>query len=917
MSNKIFNIIISSLLLACCHIQPAHALFIREYTEERPLIIVSDWEFPPYEFRNDKGEPDGYNVEILDKILGELKIPHRFVMKEWYQCTEAFEKREADLIHALTYKYSQRPYVATQNMITYYNVKVARLSSAKPLTSLDQLEEKDTLCMKKNDYVALRISELTNRAFQVQYHTPREALAGIRKGKYQYYAWGEIPLSMKIKELDLDSIALDNIDIIPGELRIIGYDKELIDAIDDAYARLEQAGNLEIIRDKWFHPERIHNDTSPYALILLVGIIIIVIIAVLLSFLIRSRVKLALRKSLDLNQIMNQALKMGNYHVAEFDFKEKFICNQYGNLLPAEGMQSQEFLRRMKPEQSQLLQENNQKIISGQIKKFEMHLSFNTGTDENPVWRELYGNATLDNKGDQPTHIIYTVKDITQELQEERINRETSLKYEQVFSTNIVAMSFYGKDGKLFDFNQNMKRLCEIDAAGEKYFRETKLFDAELVKDQFDPKSHENFHVCQRMHYFYLGIDKYIEFKIHPIFDDNDELQYYVVTARDLTAEREIYLKQRKHDKEIIETNKAISRYENQLHYLLENSKMFIWRYVPETGFITFARSSRNNEFKETLDEFFEGVTEESRQEALDAVRQCVAERKPYNAIHHYNYTPVEKQPVWYAISGVPNFDETGQFVSYSGIARNITQLMETQRKLKEETERAENSGKMKSAFLANMTHEIRTPLNAIVGFSDLLPMVDTNEERLEFIRIIRNNCDMLMRLINDILEASNMEQALAIKPTEVDFAKVFDDICITLAQRVQEPGVEFIKDNPYDSFPATIDKGRIQQILTNFTTNAVKYTHQGHIKVGYREQNNGIYYYCEDTGAGIPKEKQADVFERFVKLNDFVQGTGLGLSICKAIAERCGGKIGVTSEGEGHGSTFWFWTPRQITPLK
>ena len=230
------------------------------------------------------------------------------------------------------------------------------------------------------------------------------------------------------------------------------------------------------------------------------------------------------------------------------------------------------------------------------------------------------------------------------------------------------------------------------------------------------------------------------------------------------------------------------------------------------------------------------------------------------------------------------------------------------------ERDRAEAALQAKTSFLRSMTHEIRTPLNAIVGFSDLLPVVESHEDRMEFIRIIRNNCDMLMRLINDILEASNVGQSLAIKPEEVDFAKVFDDICQTLAQRVDQAGVQFIKDNPYDSFMATLDKGRIQQVLTNFTTNAIKYTHQGHIKLGYREQEDGIYFYCEDTGAGIPKDKQDAVFERFVKLNDYVQGTGLGLSICKAIAERCNGKIGVTSEGEGHGSTFWMWTPRNIS---
>ena len=320
---------------------------------------------------------------------------------------------------------------------------------------------------------------------------------------------------------------------------------------------------------------------------------------------------------------------------------------------------------------------------------------------------------------------------------------------------------------------------------------------------------------------------------------------------------------------------------------------------------------------------------------------------KDFNTIHHFTHTPVNDSPCWYALTGTPTFNSNNQFVGYFGIARDITKLMQTQEKLRQETRRADDSGKLKSVFLANMTHEIRTPLNAIVGFSDLLQVVDEPADRREFIRIIRNNCDMLLRLIDDIIEASNMNQGpIAVDPKEVDFALAFNDICQTLAQRVQEPGVEFIVDNPYQSFVTTLDKGRMQQVITNFTTNAVKYTKQGHIKVGYRYMaehdlprhspltahhhsqlesasgahdsrvaphdtpSKGIYMYCEDTGAGIPKEKQASVFDRFVKLNDFVQGTGLGLSICKTIADRCDGHIGVDSEGEGQGSTFWIWIP-------
>jgi signal transduction histidine kinase len=125
---------------------------------------------------------------------------------------------------------------------------------------------------------------------------------------------------------------------------------------------------------------------------------------------------------------------------------------------------------------------------------------------------------------------------------------------------------------------------------------------------------------------------------------------------------------------------------------------------------------------------------------------------------------------------------------------------------------------------------------------------------------------------------------------------------------------VEFIKDNPYPSLTVNVDGGRLQQVLTNFMTNSVKYTHQGHIKLGYRKEQregkDGLYLYCEDTGEGIAKENQDKIFDRFYKVNDFIQGTGLGLAICKAIADASNGAIGVESEGQGTGTTFWIWVP-------
>ena len=886
------------------------------YSDEKPLIIVSDWDFQPFEFLNNEGKPAGYNIEVLDLIFTRLDIPHKFVTQEWYIASEMFEKRQADLIHALYAYYHMEPYASTKKYINYYTLKVARLATTPPLNHISDLTASDTLILKRNDYAALRLNYIDSMPFTREYHTPKDALTGIRSGRYKYFIWGEIPLASKIKELNLDNIILDEIDIPAGELRIIGYNKKLVDIIDDEYTRLEQNGELEIINDKWFHPERVHDDTSPVSLIILLALALAIFAGFLINRLITLRVNAAVRKSTELNSMMKTALGMGEFSVLEYDIEGNLLRNLHGKILPTETMSPQEFIRRMPPEQGKYLHECNTRLIRGEQQKFDIKILFNRGTDEHPEWRNYYGNAIAEIEDGKTKYIVYTTKDITNELKEERENRELWNKYMKVFDTNIVAMSFHDSKGHLLDFNQEMRSLFGITDENASYFRSVNLFDVPPVKGDFTPESREPLHGCHHLVIPENNVDIYMEIRIKPVFDDNDHLIYYVITARDITAERDIYLELRKHNEEISKANEAINRYEDQLGYLLEQSEMFIWNFDTKMETINFTVNPHEKGYTETFEEFFAGVPDKERTISVNNLRELISMHQPINVIHHYNYTPMVASPVWYAISGIPIFDEKGGLVEYFGVARNITDLMEAQQKLKEESARAEDSGHLKAAFLANMTHEIRTPLNAIVGFSDILQMVETPAERIEFIRIIRNNCDMLLRLINDILEASSMGQALAIEPMPCDFAQVFDDICQTLEQRVAEAGIPFIKDNPYETFPAVLDKGRIQQVLTNFTTNAVKYTKTGHIKVGYREQDDGIYLYCEDTGAGIPKEKQDAVFERFVKLDDFVQGTGLGLSICKSIAEHCNGKIGVTSEGEGKGSTFWLWIPKEMPML-
>ena len=398
---------------------------------------------------------------------------------------------------------------------------------------------------------------------------------------------------------------------------------------------------------------------------------------------------------------------------------------------------------------------------------------------------------------------------------------------------------------------------------------------------------------------------------LHTIRDEEGQLLYITISLRDVTQERDLFLKNKENEAFIRQQNEEIQQYENELQYLMEECDMRFWRADTVKGEIAFYKKLSTPDmvmsFKDLGSYFIDdSLIAKSIEHPEIYFAQPMAHLCHTRAIFHDT-----DEPQWNMLDSLPHFDENGNLVECYGVIRNITPLMKKQEQLKEETERAKQSGMIKSTFMANMTHEIRTPLNSIVGFSDVLPMLQTQEEKQEIIHVIMNNCDMLMRLINDLLALSSEEGGgITLEPEDIDFSKTFDNICTTLAERVQNPQVQFIKENPYETLPAHLDPGRIQQVITNFVTNAVKYTQEGHIKVGYTKQDDGIRIYCEDTGAGIPKEDQGKVFDRFVKLNDYVQGTGLGLSICRAISEKCGGKIGVESEGEGKGSTFWMWIP-------
>ena len=242
----------------------------------------------------------------------------------------------------------------------------------------------------------------------------------------------------------------------------------------------------------------------------------------------------------------------------------------------------------------------------------------------------------------------------------------------------------------------------------------------------------------------------------------------------------------------------------------------------------------------------------------------------------------------------------------------DITQLKQAEKELTLAKEKAENADISKSAFLANMSHEIRTPLNAITGFAEILASANTEVEKAQYQEIIKMNADLLLQLVNDILDMSKIEAGtLEFVYTKVDINLLLSDLQQLFQMRVNEAGgnIQIIAEPGLPSCTIETDRNRVAQVLSNFTTNAIKFTQEGNVRIGYKARDTELYFYVTDTGTGIPADKLPEVFGRFVKLNKEKKGTGLGLSISKTIVNKLEGQIGADSV-EGKGSTFWFTIP-------
>lgn len=416
--------------------------------------------------------------------------------------------------------------------------------------------------------------------------------------------------------------------------------------------------------------------------------------------------------------------------------------------------------------------------------------------------------------------------------------------------------------------------------------------------------------------YYYEKIERYYEVVLSP----NADASIIDVFCIDRT--------------ELHSTQMQLRNVNKKLVMALDTANITPWRWDLEDNTIhcQISRSLANSagnaitgsyDVNKSEQEYFDSIYKEDR-ELVKAALYDLIESRQSKAVVEYrmlNAANGQNNMEWVEMQAmVESFDNNGKPQALIGSVQVITNRKKMEQQLINAKEHAEEANRLKSAFLANMSHEIRTPLNAIVGFSQILATADNDEEKTEYISIIENNNNLLLQLIGDILDLSKVEAGtMEYNYSDFDLNKLMTDLEDTLRMKMNaDKPVKLICKCGLRECSIRSERNRLSQLIINMVTNSIKFTDEGSITYGYdKGEDNMLHFYVTDTGCGIAADKLGKVFDRFAKLNGFIQGTGLGLAICKALVEHMGGQIGVESE-VGKGSTFWFTLPyKPVAPLE
>ena len=511
-----------------------------------------------------------------------------------------------------------------------------------------------------------------------------------------------------------------------------------------------------------------------------------------------------------------------------------------------------------------------------------------------------------------PQRILALQRDISAEKEKEEKVNQLLMQYHTVFNHSLVDMAYYDADGTLVDANEQACRSFGLSSRQDLLVQKPHLKDSlGFLGREYDGidshfitvidlnkapgLSHVEDHSNGQMYY---------EMTVNGIHDGEGRLTGIYSAGRNVTEMVEANRHQHEVRRQLKEANLRIHNYINNINYALQVSGVRMMNYYPDTHVLEIRSTLDKSQYELSQMRCLELVDASYLHHAKRILRQM--DRRMAININQTLSTVLhddQNRQLWFTFVIVPVKDANGLVDHYFGMCSNETEMIFTEQKLKDETQKAQETELLKNSFLMNMSYEIRTPLNAVLGFAELFNEEHDVADEPIFVSQIKENSSKLLELVNDVLFLSRLDaHMIEMSRQPTDFAPLFTADCQMGFSKTLRPDVKMIIDNPFTQLVVDIDEQHLAQVLLRLCTASAYHTRSGYVHAGYEYRHGELVITIENTDNGISAEQLSHVFERFATtLLDKPFGTGLALPISKELTEQMGGTLDITSKtGEG-----------------
>ncbi|MBO7129172.1 MAG: transporter substrate-binding domain-containing protein [Prevotella sp.] len=895
---------------------------IRVFTKEQPLVYEDAWDLWPYAFLNEKGEPVGFNIDLLRLICKELDIPYIIKLKPTSEALNDLKSGSADLMCGMDAHFHDDYARYGKSVLQLFTHSIVHQKGVKPV--IREVEDLANYRVIVHDgsfshHLMIRKGWGKNA---VPYDDMQEAVQKVHLDPGSQIVWNTLSLKWLINKFQFDNLELSPVDVQHGEYKFMSNNPRLLQRIDSVYTILRAQDKLQPIQNKWFYPEREDSGIPTWiwklAILLALGMF-----ALLIYYAIyrqrEKKVKRALLKDNNrLALILNTSkVRIWIYHV---ETRTVTPLDEKGSSMPSHP--SVDFFRQTTPSDFERLSNALASITSGEKDNVTLNI---TGKDE--ASDEELRDFTVDlsvfrrDKEGHPIDIIGTRSDTTEERLKQKESQEMMLRYQAVFNSAMIDMVVYDENGIITDMND---KAWDAFPGKKEEILARNIHISQVLGMEVDLDTMEPIYLTQIYHnkpddkrvlnLFLKRPEMYYELKLVPVRDNQGKLLGIYGTGRNVTEVAKSYTNLQKNIQLLQEANTQMGRYIKNIDYVLQNGNLRIVTYSPDNHILTIYSEIDHVQHTLTQARTIELTDEEYKKKAqrllnaMDNLTAASIKTTVKTSLRIHN------KSLYLHLSFIPIFDNEGGVTGYFGICRDVSEIKVTEEELEHETVKAQEVETLKNTFLRNMSYEIRTPLSSVVGFAELFETEHSPEDETVFITEIKESASTLLKLINDILFLSRLDaRMIEIKPKPIDFAAVFENRCQTAWFNYKKPGVTYSVDNPYNHLVVDIDDQILGTVIDQIIANAAQHTTSGLVRARYDYTGDHLVLAFQDTGSGIPESILDRIFDRFMSTDG--HRTGLGLSICREIINQMDGKITIKSQ-EGEGTIVWVSVPCKLIDI-